>query len=375
MAVKSTPKPGTQTVGDAIAHLSDATKKFWTDNPITGAANFSSGLIAYYWLRAGGNINRVNQAVAAALGESRGNPNAVSPTNSDGTKDIGLWQINTVHGPQMATTDPLANARAAVHLSKNGTDWSAWCTSYDDGLCHGSMSSPHYKGAGLGNYQSGAPVLPPGVAHGLYAKDAVAGALWAANQTEGGATPLTAVLDPVTADGSADAASAGAGKALGALGDFTGATGLIDALGGGTIGKILAYIGYALLAGFGAALMLLALAILVLALVEKQGALAALPGVGRVAGAASEVNAGVTARGVRNQSKGASTARKSRVVRRLHGEKGNGSDSPKPTHGGNQRRARRVHDAGTNPRPRYGYRGSTKAGQRGPSRAEAGAPF
>lgn len=82
------------------------------------------------WIQAGGNPQASAIAAATALAESGGNPNAVSPAG-----DIGLWQINqSAHGSQ-ATTDPLANARAAVAISNNGTNWRPWCTAYTDGAC------------------------------------------------------------------------------------------------------------------------------------------------------------------------------------------------------------------------------------------------
>jgi hypothetical protein len=69
-------------------------------------------------------------ASAVALAESSGNPNAYSRTG-----DVGLWQINAAAHPGQATTDPLANARAAVAISANGTNWRPWCTAYSDAAC------------------------------------------------------------------------------------------------------------------------------------------------------------------------------------------------------------------------------------------------
>jgi hypothetical protein len=85
-------------------------------------------------------------AAAIAMAESGGNPNAVNGSNSNGSTDRGLWQINSIHGSQ-STLDPLANARAAVGISKGGTDWRPWCTAWSNGRCGGTF---------LG---AGAPVL------------------------------------------------------------------------------------------------------------------------------------------------------------------------------------------------------------------------
>lgn len=82
------------------------------------------------WIRAGGSPAAAPMASAVALAESSGNPNAYSRTG-----DVGLWQINAAAHPGQATTDPLANARAAVAISANGTNWRPWCTAYSDAAC------------------------------------------------------------------------------------------------------------------------------------------------------------------------------------------------------------------------------------------------
>lgn len=68
-------------------------------------------------------------AWAIALRESRGIPDIVSPLNSNGTRDNGLFQINDVHRSQHSFDDiltPLGNAKIAYVLSQGGTDFSAW---------------------------------------------------------------------------------------------------------------------------------------------------------------------------------------------------------------------------------------------------------
>ena len=54
------------------------------------------------------------------MAESGGSQYAHSPTN-----DFGYWQINGGHGPAMATYDPIGNARAAIAISGNGSNWRA----------------------------------------------------------------------------------------------------------------------------------------------------------------------------------------------------------------------------------------------------------
>lgn len=78
------------------------------------------------WVGEGGSKNAKFIAAEIATAESGGNPNAISPTD-----DFGLWQINGSHGA-LATLNPVGNARAAIAISDDGTNWSAW-TTYESG--------------------------------------------------------------------------------------------------------------------------------------------------------------------------------------------------------------------------------------------------
>jgi len=70
-------------------------------------------------------------AVAVALAESGGNTTATN-SNSDGSTDTGLWQINSVHqrthsGWTVAwLKDPMNNAVAMAEVSGGGSNWSPW---------------------------------------------------------------------------------------------------------------------------------------------------------------------------------------------------------------------------------------------------------
>jgi LysM repeat protein len=83
------------------------------------------------WDAAGGNPAHAFIAAEIAMAESGGRQFAHSPTN-----DFGYWQINGVHGPSMATYNPLGNARAAISISGDGTHWGAW-TTYTSGAYRG----------------------------------------------------------------------------------------------------------------------------------------------------------------------------------------------------------------------------------------------
>jgi hypothetical protein len=78
------------------------------------------------WEQAGGSPGAASTAASVAMAESGGQPGA-SNTNSNGTTDRGYWQINSIWGAQ-STYDPAGNARAAVRISHDGTDWSPWVT-------------------------------------------------------------------------------------------------------------------------------------------------------------------------------------------------------------------------------------------------------
>jgi hypothetical protein len=94
---------------------------------VTSSGYFGCGALEALWDGAGGNPASAFTAAEVAMAESGGNPDAISPTD-----DYGLWQINASNGA-LATLNPYANARSAVILSDDGTNWSAW-TTYRDGL-------------------------------------------------------------------------------------------------------------------------------------------------------------------------------------------------------------------------------------------------
>jgi hypothetical protein len=88
-----------------------------------------SGLEAL-WESAGGNSADAFMAAEIAMAESGGNQYAHSPTD-----DFGYWQINASNG-SLATYDAYGNARSAIILSDNGTNWSPW-TTYTSGAYAG----------------------------------------------------------------------------------------------------------------------------------------------------------------------------------------------------------------------------------------------
>lgn len=79
--------------------------------------------LAQLWVQAGGAQGEALTAASVAMAESGGDQYALSPTD-----DYGYWQINAAHGPAEATFSALGNARAAIAISADGSDWDAWTT-------------------------------------------------------------------------------------------------------------------------------------------------------------------------------------------------------------------------------------------------------
>lgn len=89
-------------------------------------AQYSYGQLKSLWNQNGGNPAYADIAAAVAMAESGGKSDA-SNTNTNGSIDRGLWQINSVHGPQ-STFDPVANVKSAISISSGGKNWSPWTT-------------------------------------------------------------------------------------------------------------------------------------------------------------------------------------------------------------------------------------------------------
>jgi LysM repeat protein len=74
------------------------------------------------WEQAGGFHAQAVMAASIAMAESSGQQFA---TGAAGER--GYWQINPDHG-SLSTYDPLGNAKAAVIISDDGTNWTPWTT-------------------------------------------------------------------------------------------------------------------------------------------------------------------------------------------------------------------------------------------------------
>lgn len=93
-------------------------------------SNLSATQIAQYAANAGFTGDDLVTAVAIALAESSGNPNADNTADPGGS--IGLWQIDRGYHPEFAgedLTDPQTNANAAFSVySAAGNSFSPWST-------------------------------------------------------------------------------------------------------------------------------------------------------------------------------------------------------------------------------------------------------
>lgn len=109
-------------------------------------SNLSASQIATYASNAGFSGTDLVTAVAIALTESSGNPNALGDTNiGSGTGSFGLWQINADAHPEYAPFtelyDPQNNANAAYAIYSNaGNSFSPWST-YNSGAYNTYLSS------------------------------------------------------------------------------------------------------------------------------------------------------------------------------------------------------------------------------------------
>jgi LysM repeat protein len=92
--------------------------------------SYSCSALEQEWEAAGGSAAHAFMAAEIAMAESGGNPNAISPTD-----DFGLWQINGSNGA-LATLNPFQNAKSAIILSDDGTNWGPW-TTYHSGAYSG----------------------------------------------------------------------------------------------------------------------------------------------------------------------------------------------------------------------------------------------
>ena len=99
-----------------------------------GGGSLSCSGLEALWESAGGSPGTAFIAAEIARAESGGQQYATD-TDGNGSTDRGYWQVNSIHGA-LSTYDPAGNARTAVELSGDGTNWSPWVT-YQTGAYQG----------------------------------------------------------------------------------------------------------------------------------------------------------------------------------------------------------------------------------------------
>ena len=144
--------------------------------PVGGpAVSASAQLVARAAAGAGFRGTALVKAVAFALAESSGNPDAHCLNCFPGVREDsrGLWQINVDAHPQYANAnlyDPAVNAAAAWDVSSGGTTFRPWST-YTSGkyLAYWPVAA-----AAAHTVEGGAPIMPPKIDAGPLADAAVA---------------------------------------------------------------------------------------------------------------------------------------------------------------------------------------------------------
>ena len=99
-----------------------------------GGGTLSCRGLEALWESAGGSSAAAFTAAEIAMAESGGRQYATN-LNGGRSTDRGYWQINSVHG-SLSTYGAYANARAAVLISHDGSNWTPWVT-YSTGAYQG----------------------------------------------------------------------------------------------------------------------------------------------------------------------------------------------------------------------------------------------
>jgi len=120
------------------AHLTASTATYTprhaASTVLAASSQFSGTLgcsaLEELWEQGGGSAAQAVTAASIAMAESSGEQFA---TGAAGER--GYWQINPDHG-SLSTYDPLGNAKAAVIISDDGTNWTPW-TTFTSGIYQG----------------------------------------------------------------------------------------------------------------------------------------------------------------------------------------------------------------------------------------------
>jgi LysM repeat protein len=110
----------TSSTADNTSSTADSAAPATTTTTLSGTLGCTG--LEQLWVDAGGSPAAEVTAASIAMAESGGNQYATGTVG-----ERGYWQINPVNGA-LSTYDPYGNARAAVIMSADGTNWSPWTT-------------------------------------------------------------------------------------------------------------------------------------------------------------------------------------------------------------------------------------------------------
>jgi len=116
------------------------------------------------WTSNGGDSSKALTAAAIVFSSENpsGNAGIVNDTPETGDYSVGLWQVNfygdllgtrsaQFGSPEAFAADPNAQAKAAIALSQNGTNWQAWGPDFGYASYGQSVSAP-LSGSRVGNW-------------------------------------------------------------------------------------------------------------------------------------------------------------------------------------------------------------------------------
>jgi LysM repeat protein len=115
-----TPRHASSAAAGSSGSAASDTSQADTTTSLSGTLSCTG--LEQLWLDAGGSPAAEVTAASIAMAESGGNQFATGTVG-----ERGYWQINPVNGA-LSTYDPYGNARAAVIMSADGTNWSPWTT-------------------------------------------------------------------------------------------------------------------------------------------------------------------------------------------------------------------------------------------------------
>jgi hypothetical protein len=164
----------------------------------TGSSALTNAEIIALWIYEGGSINTAGVALARALSESSGQPNATS-SNPDGGTNVGLYQLDTkgvgAGHSEAELANPYTNTRITVAATNGGTDWAEWADNWQDFVAQADQALTSFRQSAGGNLGSYVKSIVKGIGGTVPAAPSPANA---ASQSGGGGW-LSFLTDPISA--------------------------------------------------------------------------------------------------------------------------------------------------------------------------------